>query len=214
MGRAQDKLAAALGTAGRITQGTLAIPRLGDLLRTSYCAAYESAYLELGGIMGEAPFRPGKWDVEFEGIAVELDEQLHFNRYRATTLSSRIYRALPAFPHRLYLEYCRDHEAECLKAGSYGGRWSNSSCERQFGPAGVPGQIDGSGAPRWKQRALYDLAKDMAPLLLGIRVARVSIYDLVTDESRQVLVSDALERPSRASLESLVTLIRERALVD
>ena len=34
-------------------------------------------------------FRPGRWDLVFEeDLVVELDEELHFNRYRASTLTT------------------------------------------------------------------------------------------------------------------------------
>jgi len=40
--------------------------------------------------MQDAPtFRPGGWDLPFRGpLLVELDEELHFNCYRATTLEA------------------------------------------------------------------------------------------------------------------------------
>jgi len=47
---------------------------------------------------------------------------------------------------------------------------------------GPPGDLDGEGAPRWKQRALYDALKDTAPLLPeGLRLARVATHDHVGD---------------------------------
>jgi hypothetical protein len=40
---------------------------------------------------------------------------------------------------------------------------------------GAAGDLDGEGAPRWKQRALYDAIKDTAPAALGVALARVSV---------------------------------------
>ena len=47
--------------------------------------------VELFGTLSERtpvpPVRPGAWDLAFDdGLVVELDEELHFNRYRARTL--------------------------------------------------------------------------------------------------------------------------------
>jgi hypothetical protein len=50
----------------------------------------------LGGHDGFDQFGPGAWDLAFEDrLVVELDEQLHFNRYRATTLNEEWARFLP-----------------------------------------------------------------------------------------------------------------------
>lgn len=49
-----------------------------------------------------------------------------------------------------------------------------------FGLASAPGNHDGVGSPRWRQRALYDAVRD---IWVGNnptwRLARVSMYDLV-----------------------------------
>jgi hypothetical protein len=147
---------------------------LPDTLRTEVMAVYR----RLGG-QGEPLLRPGTWDLAFRGdFVVELDEELHFNRYRAITLSTSWSADLPWVAD--YQRFCKRREAECRSAGSWGKRWTNASCERMFGQAGSPGDFTGSGAPRWKQRALYDALKDLAPTLdKGVRLARVSIYDSV-----------------------------------
>ena len=45
---------------------------------------------------------------------------------------------------------------------------------------GPPGDLVGDGAPRWKQRAVYDALKDTVLLLPGgIRLARVATHDTV-----------------------------------
>ena len=48
-------------------------------------------YRELGGVLDKFPARLGQWDINVDGIAVELDEELHFNRYRTLTLNSSIF---------------------------------------------------------------------------------------------------------------------------
>ena len=56
-------------------------------------------YLILGGVEKMFPSNLRKsWDIEFEGVGMELDEQLHFNRYRLKTLASPLYRELSGFP--------------------------------------------------------------------------------------------------------------------
>lgn len=134
----------------------------------------QAVWRQLGGILEAPPMRPGPWDLVFEDrLVVELDEELHFNRYRALTLGTSWSAHLPWRDD--YRRYCEHHESECLAAGMWGKRWSNASCARMF-QGSEPGDLAGHGAPRWKQRALYDSVKDSAPAL-GIRLARVSIYD-------------------------------------
>ena len=121
-------------------------------------------YRRFGGQDEVPTLRPGPWDLVLEGRLVVLaDEELHFNRYRALTLSVSWSTDLPW--RAPYLGYCGQHEDECLSAGSWGKRWTNPSCERMFGTSDHVGELDGAGAPRWKQRALYDAMKDIAPTI-------------------------------------------------
>lgn len=63
-------------------------------------------------------------------------------------------------------------------AGGWGKRWTNSSCEKLFGPPDLPGAFYAGGAPRWKQRALHDATKDAFALSrMGVRLARLAVYD-------------------------------------
>lgn len=134
-------------------------------------------YLTLGGIQDAPTFRPGNWDLPFRGpLLVELDEELHFNRYRATTLEASWEADLPWTAD--YRRHCADHEPGCLDAGAWGRRWINDSTARTF-CGGPPGHLEGDGAPRWKQRAPYDSLKDTLPLVGGVRLARVATHDSV-----------------------------------
>lgn len=151
-------------------------------------------YRALGGTQESPRLRPGRWDFALEGFVLELDEDLHFNRYRAATLDAPLYEALPAFPLAKYRAFSREREVECLSAGSYGGKWTNPSCERHFGAPGPLGDLEGAGAPRWRQRAVYDLMKDLAPLDSDVRMARISIWDVVP-QLDDALVNDVLKRP-------------------
>lgn len=153
-------------------------PRLDDLPPES-AARIVDLHLKLGGHEGFDRFRPGAWDLAFQdGLVVELDEQLHFNRYRATTLHDEWTRSLPW--RDMYLAYCQEREVDCIADGGWGKRWTNPSCEHLFGPADPPGTFHRGGAPRWKQRALYDALKDAVALAgTTVTLARVAIYDVV-----------------------------------
>jgi hypothetical protein len=157
--------------------------------------------------MEEAPaLRPGAWDLTFGGsVVVELDEELHFNRYRALTLSASWGASLPWTDE--FVVYCGKHEDECLSAGAWGKRWTNPSCERMFGEAGPPGKLDGAGAPRWKQRALYDGMNDLAPAVHpSVRLARVSVHDTV--EGRRLW--DVLDGYASVPSDAIRGLVEDR----
>ncbi len=162
-------------------------------------------YRRLGGALATPSFRPGPWDLAFDGdIVVELDEELHFNRYRLLTLDSSWYRRIGWVA--AYRRFCAENEGECLTAGDWGKRWTNPSCELMFGAPGRPGQLDGAGAPRWKQRALYDAIKDLAPLAAPLRVVRVSVYDRVDERT----LAECLRRPASTDIPALGALLDER----
>lgn len=204
------QLAELLASQGMITKGRVAYPRLSDLRHSDLAPAVSNVYRALGGKLDEAPLNLRAWDIEFEGMAVELDECLHFNRYRLITLMSPAYSSLPRFPLAVYQQYCRDYESQCLRDGSWGGRWSNSSCDAQFGKAGPKKQLIGSGASRWKQRAYYDFVKDLSPNIVESTVTRLAVWDEIEDEGGNRSVAVALASPRTSTGSVLAELLWSR----
>lgn len=173
-----------------------------DELPASTATELLAVYYALGGLETTPTFRPGAWDLPFAGdLVVELDEELHFNRYRATTLMASWETELPwAKP---YAVYCDDFEGDCVSAGCWGKRWTNPSTGRMFS-GGPVGDLHGDGAPRWKQRALYDAIKDTAPLVgRGIRLARVTTHDIIDGISLGAML-DGLAPMNLAGIRALV----------
>ncbi|RXZ51930.1 hypothetical protein ESO86_00190 [Agromyces binzhouensis] len=145
---------------------------------------------------------PGSWDLSFsDGLLVELDESFHFNRYRELTLQRPWAASLPW--QNDYLEYSRRWERH---SGTGGRRWSNDSAKRMFGRADADGVFGEFGAPRWKQRALYDAMKDAAAATGIVRLARVSIYD----EVGGIRLDDILYRKADVPAETVAALVSER----
>ncbi len=163
-------------------------------------------YRRLGGLQDTPSLRPGGWDLIFDDrLVVELDEELHFNRYRAITLETSWSRDLPWTED--YQRYCVARESECLAAGRWGKRWTNDSCARMFS-GGRAGDLSGEGAPRWKQRALYDAIKDMAPAgEVDMALVRVSVYDRIGDAP----LGSILDGYASAAPASVAELVRARA---
>jgi hypothetical protein len=188
--------------AGGLRAATTVPPRLtGD----AHLPELLDLYSALGGLQPEPRFKPGAWDLVFDGpLVVELDEELHFNRYRARTLESSWARRLPW--RESYLAQCERYEPDCLAAGSWGKRWTNDSCARMFSGGPVE-DLTGDGAPRWKQRALYDAIKDAAVAEIpGMAMARLSVHDQIGN----VNLGAALEARARVDPRALREMLETR----
>jgi hypothetical protein len=207
----QQQLAALLSEVATVGDGQVPQARDFNFPPAFLEGIVQPTYRLLGGVLDRAPLRPGDWDLQFDRIPLELDEALHFNRYRALTLQSPIYTELPGFPLAEYRHFCVEHEAACIRAGSYLGKWTNESSVRQFGPAGSPGHLHGRGAPRWKQRAFYDFLKDAWSLVSSVRVARVAIWDVLETGRGTRTAQEVLRAPEPETRTALAALIRRRA---
>jgi hypothetical protein len=204
-----------------LTQKTIPFPRREDFVNHPIETEINRVYHQLGGQLDSFSLNLQKWDMEVDGVAVELDEHLHFNRYRGLTLESSLYQDLTFFLLDDYKSYCKDHESDCIRACSHVGKWSNSSCERQFGEAGPHKELTGPGAPRWKQRAFYDYVKDSLPLLGLGHLLRVSIWEEVHFKSENIPIHSILKKyPHGGDIDTVLvnllghrlTKIKEQAL--
>ncbi len=147
-------LAQLLESAGLPVAPRLSSPTLSDLRHEDVDAVLE-LYRKLGGQHDTPALKPGPWDLAVADgehiLLIELDEDLHFNRYRAITLTAPWYQTLARAGD--YLKQCRNHEQQCARAGSWGQRWTTVAAERLFGLAGPPGQLpetarlDGNNVP-------------------------------------------------------------------
>jgi hypothetical protein len=214
MGKDFDGLCTILRAAGHVVTAAgirAPRPRVHDLPPAAQKDVAES-YSRLGGVRPPVDLKPGPWDLQVDDVLVELDEELHFNRYRSDTLTAVSYGQLPRFPLDLYREFCSDREPDCLKHGGGQGRWVNDSTERHFGASGPRGDLKGRGSSRWKQRATYDLIKDLTQLdPTHPRVARIAIWDVLPGLA-PVSVKDAVHRPNEPRFaEAVRALITERA---
>lgn len=134
----------------------------------------------------------GRYDISTDEFIIELDEERHFNLYRAQTLESCIYTKLHQFPLNQYRLYCSLYEQQCLRAAVWGKNWSTPSADNQFGESDLPGNLNGSGSSRWKQRAFYDYLKDVTQLITKKPLARVSIYDKLVVGNTEKTVDEIL----------------------
>ena len=97
-----------------------------------------------------------------------------------------------------------------LKAGGFGGNWTNSSSEKQFGHSSMPKIMDENGSARWKQRAFYDFLKDVSILVHKVPLVRLSIWDEISTLERPRLLKDILINNDFNGITGLRNLIKTR----
>ncbi len=211
MPRRQESLVKILSTVSVTNGRKLSYPKFDDTVNSTYHQEILKVYRSLGGVLEEYPLNLRGWDLSVDDVAVELDEQLHFNRCRAVTLKSKLYRELPCFPLEEYSRYCLNYEYECLRSGRHGRRWTSDAAERQFGKPSEPGVLDDGNAPRWKQRAFYDFVKDLTPLLIHVPVTRIAIWDSVDVGGVMLSVSEVLDKMIYSAAPALLDLIEKRS---
>lgn len=190
MGARQDLLAHILQIDGSRTASR---PSYEDFVRRGVDDGVLRVYRALGGQHDFPRIAPGKWDLVANDYVIELDEERHFNRYRAATLESPLYDRLIDIDVPTYAAHCRLHESDCLRAAGWGGNWTSPSTEREFGPSSPPRDLSTPGPARWKQRAFYDFIKDLAPLVGGPKLIRIAIWDDLASHAERVTVGDVLE---------------------
>lgn len=138
----------------------------------------------------------GAWDILLEdGLIVELDEDAHFNRYRAQTLNAPWANELPWTD--AYLRYCRTFEDGCLSGAGWSKYWESPGFKKMFGPSDPPGILGKAGSSRWKQRALYEAVRDALVMHTpGLSLARISAHDVIAGQSvNQVLYGGGVFAP-------------------
>jgi hypothetical protein len=181
------------------------------LARSEYKVLLEQIYRSLGGCGLTCPANVGDRDIVASTFVVEFNEAQHFNRYRRLTLDCTLYGELPLFPLDVYRNFCVKREPECLKKASGGKYWTSPSTETQFGTSDSRGLLGTSGSARWKQRAFYDLLRDLAPLAGGLPVVRISIWDELRADGGSLTVGDALLNRDSDLDQRIIALVCGRA---
>ena len=153
----------------------------------------QSLFKNLGGLLEKYPTGFRGFDIRLKNKIIELDEEQHFNRYRLATLDFSIYTEFQENYIKGYKQYCIEKEGECLKKTNKIKYWTTESSEKQFGKSDEFKKFINNVSARWKQRAFYDVLRDVTPSIKGYKVIKISIYDTVNILDKELIVADILD---------------------
>ncbi len=140
----------------------------------------EQAFSDLGGNGKLILLEKLKFDFKINRNLFLFDDELHFNRYRLSTLKSELYNEW-SFPFaEVYKRLCRTYEKECLKVGYQERVWEGSPTAKQcFGQASEQGDFSGNGSTGWKLLAYNDIQYDLQTRIHGYKLIRLTPYETI-----------------------------------
>ena len=140
----------------------------------------------LGLEPGEVPQQANVLDIEVNGIAFALDDELHFNKFRLQTLQSPVY-ALPLIQNMdSYMAYCQ------LNSLSY------------------PGTATPAPDDLLKSKAINDFMQDLLPLVHFVPVLRLSVFDRLQTINGSISLNEILLEENTTYFNLLADHIRNR----
>jgi hypothetical protein len=106
------------------------------------------------------------------------DDEVHFNRYRLSSLRSELYAEMNFSFTEAYKRLCRTYEKEALKSGFQTRIWNGPPMAKNlFGQASEPGEFIGNGATGWKLQAYNDAQYDIQTRIHGYKLVRLSPFE-------------------------------------
>lgn len=154
-------------------------------------------FRELGGTGSPPILEKLKFDFKINRTVFLYDDEVHFNRYRLTSIKSAIYDHF-SYPWRdTYLRLCRTFEKECLKAGSQERIWNGPPlAPKVFGKSEEFGELSGNGSSGWKLNAYNDAQYDLMSRLHGYKLIRIPMYENLMIGGSLRKIDDLLIKPS------------------
>jgi hypothetical protein len=157
-------------------------------------------FCEIGGT-GKIPLLDKlKFDFKINRHVFIYDDEVHFNRYRLTTLKCSMYEVF-TFPWvDAYLRLSRTYEKECLKTGLQERIWNGPPiANKLFGKSEVPGDLSGNGSSGWKLNAYNDAQYDLVSRLHGMKLIRIPLYENLMIGGSLKKIDDLLLHPKEDS---------------
>ena len=156
----------------------------------------EEVFRELGGLGAPVILDKLTFDFKINGFLFLLDDEVHFNRYRLSTLKTNIYSTFSFEWIEVYKRLCRTYERESLKAGLSERIWKGPPvAEKVFGKCEVPGDLSGNGSAGWKLNAYNDAQYDLISRLQGYKLIRISVFENILVGGSLKKINDLLLNP-------------------
>lgn len=140
----------------------------------------QEIFEDLGGSVQLPLLEKLKFDFKIKRNLIVWDDELHFNRYRLTTLRSELYSDFNFQFTEGVKRVCRTFEKECLKAGMQERIWNGSPFAKAcFGKASEPSDFTQNGSPGWKLAAYNDAQMDLQSRIHGYKIFRLYPYETI-----------------------------------
>jgi hypothetical protein len=169
---------------------------------------------DLGG-SGQVPvLEKLKFDFKVNRHVFIYDDEVHFNRYRLSTLKSSVYEIF-SFPWaESYLRLCRTYEKECLKTGLQERIWNGPPISGKiFGKSEEPGDLSGKGSSGWKLNAYNDTQYDIVSRLHGFKLIRIPLYENLMIGGSLKKIDDLLLHPKEEYQSGIINWFSRKILV-
>lgn len=153
----------------------------------------EAVCADLGLRESERPLQATKVEIEVNGVAIALDDEVKFTRSRLQTLSSPIYTLPLIYNLNRYKSYCQQALPDAESQLTDPGALKQRGRMRQFSESTL----------REKLQALDDFMQDLLPLVHYVPVLRLSIYDQLETPEGTLSIHSLLAEENNRNFEVL-----------
>lgn len=154
-----------------------------------------------------------KIDFKINRFLFVYDDEVHFNRYRLSTLKSELYSTFSYPWVDSYKRLCRNFERECLKAGLQERIWNGPPiASKVFGKSEEYGDLSGNGSAGWKLNAYNDAQYDLLTRLHGFKLVRIPVYENLMTGGSLKKIDDLLLNPKEENQQILVNWISRKLI--
>ncbi|MCH6200800.1 hypothetical protein MMU07_14540 [Aquiflexum sp. LQ15W] len=146
-----------------------------------------------------------KFDFKVNRHVFLYDDEVHFNRYRLTSLKTSMYEVF-SFPWtEAYLRLCRTYEKECLKTGLQERIWNGPPIAgKLFGKSEIAGELSANGSSGWKLNAYNDTQYDLVSRLHGYKLIRIPLYENLMIGGSLKKIDDLLLHPKEENRQGIL----------
>ncbi|KEO74052.1 DUF7255 family protein [Anditalea andensis] len=171
----------------------------------------QDVYQKLGGLHQPILLNKVKFDFKIDHYVFVYDNENHFNRYRLSSLKSKVYNTFSFIWKDAYLRLCRTYERDCLKSGMQERIWNGPPiAQKHFGASEEPGDLSGSGAAGWKLNAYNDAQIDLYSRLLGYKLIRIPKYENIMIGGSLKMIDQLLLSPNKGSALGIAAWVKRK----